>query len=516
MNSKHYREILKINQDCPNTFSLPAIGHTTDGLLVTPKIYNQKLCYIRLNKQSQAIVELSGSCQSEYAISGVLNRYPIYTFFSEMIKTFYRDYPGCVNSLGTSYAEHLLRNLQWDIIGNTLVIGNAKLGWYLFRREGNEYKYAKSFCGSKELGSANYYINNVDAMLRDFRAERYFIKDENHIVFSCFNEEEYWYLYEIDLHSLNISAFYPIGECYDVQYLHAEDQYVLFGASHEYAWHDLEDRHRFWNGQVTIGDSTGQPIRLIDFGPQKRHVWFSTTAPYRENDEFLVWYTNNEPAYTEVHILDKSLEKFKVITCENFINVYFNTETNSFIVIQNNGDVLQVYETDIALEQIKPIANIKTTALRARIWYIGKTADGILLQIDHSVYCVRTNGIERVVTGHSYDEYEPDKISPCLFEHTTLMYGDYYNMVRMHLEKNTMNIIFAEPSFYANSLPAGLFDSNGLLDFKLVERWMKDNKIERRKYILDDDIHASQNRKFSTQVFIDSTIPPNESFWLTE
>ncbi len=514
MNAINTREILNITTDCPTSFELPQSDNTVDGLIIQPKMKTDALAYLCITKDSQSLVEFSGENMVEYTINNILSRYSLYSYLVETIKTFYGDYEESVNALGITYTEHVFRNIQWNTVGETLIIGCAKLGWLFFRKKGCEYRYIRSFCGSKRLGYSCDYINSTDAILNKFRAERCYIKDETHIVFSGYNDEEYWFLYEVDLQTMTVSAFYPIGECCDIQHISSTDGYLVFRPSSRQENHDIEDPHIFWNGQISRCDNTGQEINTMDFGMQKHRGWFPSTAGYGDDRLFNVWYTNDEPSFSELHVLDTQNEKLDVITFENFINIFFNDKGYNLTIIQNNGEALQVYESDILLQKITPVAEIQTTALRSRIRCVGKNHDGILLQIDNTICCISSSGIKNILTGHSFEEYEPNQKDPRIFGLRYLMYDDYYNLMRIYVDVNTMDVVFADKLCFVDSLPVELFDDNGSLDYKRLTCWIRDNNIMQKYYYLNDDIEAFQRHKFHTQPVVDYELPPNQNFWI--
>ena len=514
MNPVNSRQILQIDEHCPVRFSLPEqIGYKDGGLIIAPKLRDDTLCYISIRRDSQSIVELCGNRMNEYFVLDILGRYSLYTFFSEEIKTFYSEYPESTGPLGITYSEHLFRNLQWDIVGNALIVGCARLGWFLFRKENNSYLYVRTFCGSNRLEYACSFINCADSILHEFRAERYYIKDENHIVFSGFHKEEYWYLYELDLRSMKISAFYPIGNCCDVQYLPSSDQFLIFQSPVMYGMYDSDNPHKDWNGRISVCDNTGQLLRAVDFRVKAFYPWLLSML-YAENKHYLVWYTNDEPAFSETHILNRETDELEVVTFENFINVFFNAETYTFVVIQNSGKSLQVYETDCSMRKITPVAELETTALRPRIHFIGKTKDEILLQIADAIYSISSDGIENVAVGSSFDEFEPEKSASSLFDRRALIYENYYELLYIYVDTKTRDVVFADTNRYTESLPQEMFDANGSPDYGQISRWIKDNELEWRDYSLKDSIEATRNHKRGSQPQIDYNLPPKWFFWV--
>jgi hypothetical protein len=312
---------------------------------------------------------------------------------------------------------------------------------------------------------------------------------------------------------MTVSAFYPIGECCDVQYLPSTDQYFLFQTSPDHAQYDTDDPHSFWNGQVSVCDNTGQPVKAVDFGKQKQREWFPSMA-YGENGLYHTWYTNDEPAFSEAYILNTKSDELEVFTFENNFNVFFDAGTGSCILIRNSGESLQIYETDFLLRKIMPVAELKTTALRPRIRFIGRTAEGILLQIAGTVYTVSYDKAERTLTGSSFDAYEPKRASAGIFGLRFLKYGDHYDLLRIYADIKTMDIVFADTTLYTESLPRELFDANGLPDYGRISRWIRENGIEQRDYQFKDDVEATLKHKLGIQPTIDYSLPPKQCFWI--
>jgi hypothetical protein len=86
--------------------------------------------------------------------------------------------------------------------------------------------------------------------------------------------------------------------------------------------------------------------------------------------------------------------------------------------------------------------------------------------------------------------------------------------MRIYVDVNTMDVVFADKLCFVDSLPVELFDDNGSLDYKRLTCWIRDNNIMQKDYYLNDDIEAFQRHKFHTQPVVDYELPPNQNFWI--
>ena len=513
MNSINKRLISNIgNSQCFHVnHAVPGQDQSSDnGVIVAPKMKAEGLYYLRLKRNSQSLVLLQDNQTNEIVISDIMGRYSLMKFLHETIKVFYNGYPMRRNHLGITYTEHLLRSLQWDITGETMIIGCAKLGWFLFRKENDIYQYISSFCGSGRLGYAGY-INYADAIIRDFRAEKIFILNGGHVFFAGFHQEEHWYLYDLDLQKMKIESFYPIGHCYDVQYLPKAQQFLLFLSSEKHPMCSSdEDPHYIWNGEIAICDSTGQVLRTLQFDPSQCNNWFPN-VPYTEYADSSVWYTDDEAVYSELYILNTRTDHIECFSFDRTADVYFDPVMHNCIILQKTREGFRIFKSDMAFQEVTPFAELKSETILPRIRYLGTTSDGMLLQIDHSVYCLTSDNIQIIVSGQVFEYYEPDPLIPHLFEYRTLMYGDYYNILRVLIDIKTLDFICAEPMRDTTTLlPKELFHANGLPDMNQINNWIRENAIPERTYYRPDEINAFWEHKNHRLPEVDRTLPPKE------
>ncbi len=506
-----YKQVLHIDGGCPVSFALPAEGgYREPGLILAPRIEGDTLRYLSLCRDRQSIASLQGGSVTQIPVGNVLGRYPLYAFLCDTVRTFYSDYPQRLNALGVTCCEHLFGQLRWDTVGDMLLLGCCEIGWFLFRRTETEYRYVRAFCGSYDPRYACAPVPFADAMLREGRVERYFIKGDARVVFAVSRKDGQWYLYETDLREMRIDACYPVGECCDVQYMPSVGKYLLFRPGNAYGWSGAGNRQLMWNGTAEICDQRGKSLQAFDFGTGRYHAW-SAFAPIARSNRYHVWYTNEAPACSALFVFSRA-QGLETTVFENFINVFFNPGTESFLLIQNSGETLQIFRADAALRAFTPVAELRTTALRPRIRLIGETPEGLLLQIGPAVWLVSGGGVSAVAVGAAWEDFEPEKRAG--FRRLYLMYGDFHYVMRMYVDAHTGDILLAEPLYGIGLLPKALCGDDGLPDYGRVTAWIRENGIPLRTYTLEEDIDAQNRHRDGAPSPADRDPSSPQNFWV--
>ena len=497
-------------------FPVPDTGRADGaGLLAAPKLQDGALCYLRLKTDGQSLVSVRDGAARETAICDVRGLYPVLPFTLEMAKLRFNYDPREKDPAGIPYTERLLRSLQWDVVGQTLILGFADIGWFLFREEEGAYRYVSSLCGTFRIGASGGDFDYADSALRDLRVEKYFIRSADRIRFAGCRNDARWTFFDLDLNEMRVSAFYPLGRCCDVQYLPDRDRFLLFlCASDRVRRRDEEEAHFVWNGRIAVCDGNGQTLHALRFDPRECRDW-APDAPQAGAGDISVWSTNDEVPGADLYTLDTRTGLLAHTCFGDGENVYYDAETNKAVILHREDGLLRICEADAGLRLTTPCAELETDTAPARIRYLGRSTEGMALLIDRAVFVLTPEGLAPVAAGEPYAAYEPGRAEQSAFRYIDLFFGEFYGTVRLVEDSRTGNLISVEPLRYPELLPAELFRPDGLPDAGRIRGWLEENRIPRRTYEISEEISALvYGRRARTLAETDRSLPPERSFWL--